>query len=275
MLKLISTDAIPESLFITDVETDFEPIAVGGFGRVFRGEYKGQKVALKMLDKCHRRKGSLAQDFCREALAWRSLSHRFILPLLGIFENKSQLYLVSSFMMNGTLSNWRKEQTPTMSELHRMMLEVTEGILYIHSEGIVHGDLHGGNILLDSDLHCQISDFGSTRHSEATVTQSTTALSLAFAAPELFGMCIKCGHKTMKTDVYAFGCLYYSTFFDTVPFHGTNDFKIIRLLMKGKRPRRLESPRMADNTWNLIQRCWESIPSKRPTMEQIVDMLTV
>src|SRR6266576_908048 len=83
-----------------------------------------------------------------------------------------------------------------------------------------------GNVLLDSDLHCQITDFGSTRHSETTVTQSTTALSLGFAAPELFGMCIKCGQfdcegcydgheephrsKTMKTDVYAFGCLYYS-----------------------------------------------------------------
>ena len=34
-------------------------------------------------------------------------------------------------------------------------------------------------------------------------------------------------------------------FFDTVPFHGTDDFQIIRLLKEGKRPRRLESPIMA------------------------------
>ena len=127
------------------------------------------------------------------------------------------------------------------------MLEVARGVHYIHSKGIVHGDLHGvsalillrfqsihpiayqGNVLLDSDLHCQITDFGSTRHAEATVTRTTTALSLSFAAPELFGVCIECGQsdcdgcyegyekhhacKTTETDVYAFGCLYYAVRF--------------------------------------------------------------
>ena len=83
-----------------------------------------------------------------------------------------------------------------------------------------------GNVLLDSRFHCQITDFGSTRHFEATVTRSTKALSLNFAAPELFGVCTECGQtdcdgcyeshekqhssKTMETDIYAFGCLYYA-----------------------------------------------------------------
>ncbi|KAF8326237.1 kinase-like domain-containing protein, partial [Amanita rubescens] len=219
----------------------------------------------------------------REALSWRSLVHRSILPLLGIFEDRSQLYLVSPFMTNGTLSEWRKKQTPRM-------LEVAKGVHYIHSEGIVHGDLHGGNVLLDPDLHCQITDFGSTRHAEATVTRTTTALCLSFAAPELFGVCIECGRsdcdgcyegyekhhtcKTTETDVYAFGSLYYAVFFDTVPFHGINDFQIVRLVMDGKRPDRLERPKMEENAWGLIQNCWETIPSKRPTMEEIVAVST-
>ena len=138
MLKLISTDVMPKSLFITSVKTNFDPIKVGGFGRVFRGKYKGQEVALKIVDKGHRSdvsslpffshertdfraKDSLSQDFCREALAWRSLTHRFILPLLGIFEKKSQLYLVSPFMTNGTLTDWRKNQNPPVSEIRRLV----------------------------------------------------------------------------------------------------------------------------------------------------------
>ena len=62
------------------------------------------------------------KDFCREALAWRSLSHKFILPLLGIFEKRSQLFLVSPFMDNGTLTDWRKKQgLNKISEIHRVV----------------------------------------------------------------------------------------------------------------------------------------------------------
>lgn len=85
-----------------------------------------------------------------------------------------------------------------------------------------------GNVLLDFELHCKIADFGLTRHSEITVPISTRTFSPNFAAPELFGLCPTCSHstcngcdegrgvhrsKTMKTDVYAFGCLYYAVRF--------------------------------------------------------------
>ena len=74
------------------------------------------------------------------------------------------------------------------------------------------------NILLDSSFHCQISGFGLARQSAATKSWM-----LNFTAPELFVRSDKRGHsdaryeyynlrnrKTMQTDVYAFGCLYYT-----------------------------------------------------------------
>ena len=182
-----------------------------------------------------------------------------------------QLYLVSPYMTNGTLTDWRKRnKEPQIPEIHRL---VGFRRLSEKSNGIMHTllDARGGqrrsvysfrrncawrlegskyftlvrsqsiyliayqeNVLLDSDLHCQITDFGLTRHAEATVTRTTTALSLHFAAPELFGVCIKCGQfecgngcykgcekhhasKTTETDVYAFGCLYYAVRFINYP----------------------------------------------------------
>jgi len=180
---------------------------------------------------------------------------------------------------------------PKISEIHRLMSEVAEGVKYLHSEGIIHGDLHGGNVLLNSEFHCQITDFGSARHFESTVSRSTTAFVYGFVAPELFGtVCTECGllgdcdrcrenqeaihtSKTMETDVYAFGCLYYATFFNSAPFHDKAPIQIPLLVTGGKHPDRLDSPRMEDDTWDLIQRCWKYIPSERSTMEDMATAL--
>ena len=113
----------------------------------------------------------------------------------------------------------------------RKMLEVARGMEYIHSEGVIHGDLRGvfflrheliletltllcqDNVLLDINLHVKIADFGLTRLSGATLTRSG-ALHVNFAAPELLG-CSQDSNtsdvpaRTQKSDVYAFGCLYY------------------------------------------------------------------
>ncbi|KAF8624017.1 hypothetical protein AX14_011839 [Amanita brunnescens Koide BX004] len=78
----------------------------------------------------------------------------------------------------------------------------------------------------------------------------------------------------MQTDVYAYGCLYYAIFFDTVPFEKAHNLLIMRLVTDGMRPDRLDSPAMEDKTWNLISSCWKPNPSKRLTMEQVVKLLS-
>ena len=72
------------------------------------------------------------------------------------------------------------------------------------------------NVLLDSKLHVQITDFGLTRNPD-----SKSTFVPSYIAPELFTTCGKCGlsrctgcsgggaSKTMEADVYAFGCFYY------------------------------------------------------------------
>ena len=91
---------------------------------------------------------------------WRSLNHNLVLPFLGIYETKSASFLVSPYMKNGTLVQWRKKANPSIAEIQERVwllllprvanvdslwkiLEVAQGVEYIHSEGVVHGDLRG------------------------------------------------------------------------------------------------------------------------------------
>ena len=49
----------------------------------------------------------------------------------------------------------------------------------------------------------------------------------------------------------------------------------MRRVLTGARPDRLESPSMDDDTWNVIQSCWNSKPAERPAMEQIMEKMTL
>ena len=138
MSKIISRSSImPMSLFLTGLTMpgDRDLIGSEGFGLAFKGEHEGKAVALKVLYNVHHnvvctsptgRSSQIPflnfvskQDFCREALMWRSLHHKFLLPFLGIYENEasSQLFLVSPYMTNGTLAQWRKRVVPSLLEV--------------------------------------------------------------------------------------------------------------------------------------------------------------
>ena len=72
MHKLISANVEPKFLFINDVRTKFDAIGMGGYGRVFRGEYKGDSVALKVVDIGRKDVSSLLFSSCRSLtdFAW-------------------------------------------------------------------------------------------------------------------------------------------------------------------------------------------------------------
>jgi hypothetical protein len=58
--------------------------------------------------------------FVREALTWRTLSHDYILPFLGIYQDPAgsgAMCLVSPFMENGTLNDWRHDKDPGVPEV--------------------------------------------------------------------------------------------------------------------------------------------------------------
>ena len=85
-------------------------------------------------------------------------------------------------------------------------LHIALGLKYLHSEGVIHGDLHAGNVLIDEHFSVRLSDFGLAALSGATsMTQgSATPGAVRFCAPEL----IEGGnHPSFASDAYAFACL--------------------------------------------------------------------
>jgi len=103
-----------------------------------------------------------------------------------------------------------------------------------------------------------------------------SASDFQYTAPELFpgeAEEEEPGNSTLATDVYAFACLYYEIYFGSLPFSGRNLYYISRKVKKGIRAPRLDNPPLTNGGWDVIERCWQQDPEKRPSMEEVMKLM--
>ncbi|KAJ7646740.1 hypothetical protein FB45DRAFT_180933 [Roridomyces roridus] len=274
-----ASDRLPSSLFIEGVvERDVHPTFGGGFSDVYRASYDKKPVALKrlryFLQGADLRRLNL--KFCREALVWKDLRHPYILPFIGIDRDSfpSSLCMVSPWMEHGTVLSYIKENGP--SKVDKLLFEIAQGLQYLHSHAIVHGDLRGANILVSEDWSACLSDFGLSSFSDATTSMhtSTRAGSIYWMAPELiaparFGCKFS---RTQASDVYAFACVCVELYTGRPPFSDAAEASALFAVVNGERPARPSG--MPDTLWRLVSECWSENPRTRPSSTVVAQTTT-
>ncbi|KAL0577836.1 hypothetical protein V5O48_004164, partial [Marasmius crinis-equi] len=209
---------LPDSLILNEIElvgcTLGRPIGGGGFSDIYKGNHRGKVVCLKLLrtftfeDQNQTR--SNIDKLCGEALLWTQLDHPNVLPFYGVnteLFGRLSFCLVSPWMSNGSVTQYLASN-PGHDKL-RVIREVAEGIAYLHSRQIIHGDIKPANILVDEDGCCRLADFGlakavaETSSLIRTPTSHTQGGTARYMAPELL---LPTGVKAdFPGDVYAYG----------------------------------------------------------------------
>ncbi|KAF9642010.1 kinase-like protein [Thelephora ganbajun] len=188
------------------------PLYRGGYADVWKGEHQGREVAVKVLvayrtsnlDKITRR-------FCKEVMTWKALRHPNVLPLLGVTMSNNQFTMVSEWMFNGNINEFIKAHRDV--NRFELLKDVALGLIYMHGEGMIHGDLKGANILVDQYGHACLADFGLSAivldpAYPTTLSSSVSAGTTRWSSPERldpnqFGL--KDSRPTKESDCYALG----------------------------------------------------------------------
>ncbi|KAJ6589560.1 kinase-like domain-containing protein, partial [Mycena capillaripes] len=253
----------------------------GGFADIFLGRYKGQKIALKRLQVYQPKPNEILQ-FSKEVLTWVHLKHVYVLPFLGLDKKTFEGYppcIITPFMRNGTMNDFVKNRNRTLpnKRVDHLLFETAQGLAYLHSQNIVHGDLRGGNVLIDDGEHAQLADFGLAIVTDATfgTTSSTQGGSLRWMAPELYDPQVESRKRTKASDVYAFACLCIEIYTGEQPFWSIQpDIAVIFQIRDQKCPPRPSNSGafggtrpMSDRLWATVEACWAHEPSDRPDME--------
>ncbi len=169
----------------------FELIAFiksGGFGSVWKGIdlNREELVAIKILHHQFSADLTRRERFFRGARKMMQLKHAHIVQVIleegfhdGIF------YFVMEYCSGGDLQEAIHSETLRPTERLKILSQISDALIYAHSEGVIHRDVKPGNILLDANKNAKLTDFDLVHVLDETGGTRTGALgTFIFSAPE-------------------------------------------------------------------------------------------
>ncbi|KAF8896916.1 kinase-like domain-containing protein [Gymnopilus junonius] len=279
--SLILTDLTDEVVIMGD-----SAVAHGSFSDVWQGmwedpvEKRTRRVALKFLRQVMAQniREKLLKAFeiasAAEVIAWHRLCHKNVSQLFGIVQSPNSIAMVSQWCANGTVT------------------QIASGISYLHTvkPTIIHGDLKGGNILVDENGSAIITDFGLSKvlgdMSDSMNMGGTSffAGSTRWMAPELIAALVEDLRPTITTfsDVYAFASICLEVASGQLPYsHRSNDHAVTLDIIRGVKPSRTATCLLKlslegeEAFWNMLDQCWSTDPALRPTMPHLLTFFEV
>ncbi|NJR12752.1 serine/threonine protein kinase, partial [bacterium] len=202
-------------------------IKKGGMGAVYRAVQPslGRAVAIKILPPHPTLDESVVQRFEREARTIGTLQHPHILPLYDYGRQDNILYLVMAYADGGSLAELMSDGPLPLTLADRLVRETASALDYAHRRGIVHRDIKPANILLDSEGHALLADFGIVKIAADSSTLTGTAIigTPAYMSPEQ-GQ----GDPTdNRSDIYSLGVMAFEMLTGRQPFTGETPMKVL------------------------------------------------
>nr|XP_010929848.1 probably inactive leucine-rich repeat receptor-like protein kinase At3g28040 [Elaeis guineensis] len=269
-------------------------IGRGVFGTVYKASVgEGRIMAIKKL-----LTSNIIQyhdDFDREVRILGKARHPNVMPLKGYYWTPQLQLLISDYAPHGSLHSRLHENSGSMPPLSwadrfNIALGAAKGLAYLHQSfrpPIIHYNIKPSNILLDENCNPKISDFGLARllpKLDKHIISSRFQSAMGYMAPELACQSLRINEKC---DVYGFGVLILELVTGRKPVeYGDDDVVIlidqVRVLLEqgnvldcmdssmGEFPEEEVLPVL-----KLGLVCTSQIPSSRPSMAEVVQILQV
>ncbi|XP_047317133.1 serine/threonine/tyrosine-protein kinase HT1 isoform X2 [Impatiens glandulifera] len=248
--------------------------ASGAHSRIYRGIYKQRAVAVKMVRiPTHRQetRALLEDQFKSEVALLSRLYHPNIVQFIAACKKPPVYCIITEYMSQGNLRMYLNKKEPyslSIETILRLALDISRGMEYLHSQGVIHRDLKSNNLLLNDEMRVKVADFGTSCLETQCQESKGNKGTYRWMAPEM----IKEKPYTRKVDVYSFGIVLWELTTALLPFQGMTPVQAaFAVSEKNERPPLPSScqPALA----HLIKRCWDANPAKRPDFGYIVSTL--
>ncbi|KAL7720564.1 Tyrosine kinase [Entamoeba marina] len=251
----------------------------GSFGIVYKGTFRGNQVAIKKMKQLNNKQQM--EDFNKEVSMLDKFRSDYIIHFYGAVMIPNKVCMVIEFAQYGSLQDLmksHKETAPRFLVKMKILLDCSKGILYLHSNGVLHRDIKPDNFLvlsLDNDVsvNAKLTDFGSSRNINMMMTNMTFTKGIGtpkYMSPEVLNR-----KKYKKSaDIYSFAITIYETMtwdeaYPKIKFQ--HPWSIADFVSKGER---LSKPNtMNESIYSLITNCWKQEAKERYSIEDVIKKL--
>ncbi len=238
----------------------------GGFARCYKVTCEDQEYAMKCVYKKSLKNAKHIAKLKSEIKIHSQLSHDRIVNCYTCFEDREFVYLVLELCHLKTLASMlRTRQKLSEPEVRYFMLQICEGLAYLHENQFIHRDLKLGNILITKDMHLKLADFGLAAAVD-NEQRKTLCGTPNYIAPEILHGTAT-GHS-YEVDIWSFGCVMYTLLIGKPPFQAKDVNEIYKKIKKVQ----FEFPdsvAVSDDAKFLINACLQTKPELRPSATQL------
>ncbi len=241
-----------------------EEIGRGGMGRVFKAEDTelGITVALKIIRPRLSSDPRFVEQFKKEMLLARSISHESIIRIFDLGEAQGTKYISMEFIKGENLQEFlRSSGTLSVETVIHMARRIGEALAVAHAKGIVHQDLKPSNIMVDRGGGIHVMDFGLAKALYAADAETGRGS----GTPQYMSPEQATGSRVgPASDIYSFGAVLYEMATGRPMFEAETpaEFKKKHASEKPVPPARL-NPHLSKPLEHVILKCLEKDPARR------------
>ncbi len=192
----------------------------GGMGVVYKARQKAldRLVALKLLDPGREKDPEFSRRFAREAQALAKLNHPHIVAVHDFGQAGGFFYLLMEYVDGSNLRTLLTNYRFTPEQALAIIPSLCDALQYAHDRGIVHRDIKPENLLLGSDGHVKVADFGLVKMLGAGDHPEEHPVGTpSYMAPEQIASPDQVDNRA---DIYSLGVVFYEMLTDQRPGPG-------------------------------------------------------